>query len=60
MAAHMATDSNEKRPRKARKWEAMKLTYLGDAAELIQTGTGKLSLAGGDPGEGLKNSGGAD
>jgi hypothetical protein len=58
----MAMDSNEKReaPRKARKWEAMKLTYLGNSAELIQTSPGKLSAVGGDPGEGRKQSGGSD
>lgn len=41
-----------------RPWRKMELSYLGDAAQLIQQGGGKLSIAGGDPGEGRKQSGG--
>lgn len=32
-------------------WQKMELSYLGDAAELIQGGGGKLTPVGGDPGE---------
>lgn len=32
-------------------WEAMRLSPLGKATSLIQGGGGKLSVAGGDPGE---------
>jgi hypothetical protein len=32
-------------------WQPMRLTYLGDIAKLVQGGGGKLSLAGGDPGD---------
>ncbi len=40
------TDQANKQP-----WQEMELTYLGDAAELIQSGGGKLTPVGGDPGE---------
>lgn len=36
---------------KKQPWQEMELTYLGDAAELIQGGGGKLTAIGGDPGE---------
>lgn len=39
------------------RWQKMELFYLGDAAELIQIGGGKLSVTGGDPGEHRKQSG---
>jgi hypothetical protein len=35
-------------------WEAPKLLYVGNVAEAIKGGGGKLSPAGGDPGEGRK------
>ena len=37
-----------------RPWEKMELSYLGNAVELIQSGGGKLSTTGGDPGESRK------
>jgi hypothetical protein len=40
-----------------RPWQKMELRYLGDAAQLIQMGGGKLSTVGGDPGENRKQSG---
>lgn len=43
----------EKRP-----WRRMEMVHLGNAADLIQGGGGKLSLSGGDPGEHRKQSGG--
>jgi hypothetical protein len=42
---------------KKRPWKSLKLTFLGDAAQLIQQGGGKLSLAGGDTGESRKEKG---
>lgn len=32
-------------------WETMKLTYTGEAKDLIQHGTAKISQSPGDPGE---------
>jgi len=32
-------------------WEAPRLAYVGDVAEILQTGTGKVSTSVGDPGE---------
>jgi hypothetical protein len=32
-------------------WESMRVTYLGNVAEIVQGGGGKLTAAGGDPGE---------
>jgi hypothetical protein len=32
-------------------WQKMELTYVGDAAELIQGGGGKLSIAADDTGD---------
>lgn len=40
-------ESNE---RKAT-WEPMKLTYVGHVGDVVQQGGGKLTPAGGDPGE---------
>ena len=39
-----------------RPWQKMELSYLGNAVQLIQGGGGKLSPAGGDPGESRKQS----
>jgi hypothetical protein len=36
---------------KAQKWEPMRLRPLGKVGEIVQRGGGKLSPAGGDPGE---------
>jgi hypothetical protein len=44
--------------RKKRRWEAMKLTDLGDVRSVIQGGGGKLTIVGGDPGENRKPPGG--
>jgi hypothetical protein len=39
---------------KRKKWLPMQLKSLGKATDLIKGGGGKLSAAGGDPGEGKK------
>jgi len=39
-------------------WAPMKVVVLGKATDLIKGGGGKLSIAGGDPGEGKKQSSG--
>ena len=41
-----------------RKWLPMQLRPLGKATDLIKGGGGKLSAAGGDPGEGKKQASG--
>jgi hypothetical protein len=53
-------DASASEKAKKRPWKPMKLTFLGDAAQLIKSGGGKLSVSGGDPGESRKQSGGAD
>ena len=35
-------------------WEPMRLSSLGKATSLIQGGSGKISLVGGDPGDSRK------
>ncbi len=48
-------NGEEARPERTRKpWEPMKIEFVGDAAELIQGGSGKISVIGGDPGDGRK------
>jgi len=37
-----------------KKWEPMRLTFTGDAKDVVQMGGGKLSPPGGDPGESKK------
>jgi hypothetical protein len=37
-------------------WVPMDMEYLGNAAQLIRVGGGKLTPAGGDPGENRKQS----
>jgi hypothetical protein len=44
--------------KKKKAWAPMKLVLVGQATDLIKGGGGKLSLAGGDPGEGKKQSSG--
>ncbi|MEP6506949.1 MAG: hypothetical protein ABJC63_01890 [Gemmatimonadales bacterium] len=39
-------------------WEPLKKSYAGRVADVVQGGGGKLSIAGGDPGEGRKQVGG--
>jgi hypothetical protein len=40
------------RPEPAPKpWEPMRLTYLGDAAELLRSSNGELSVPSSDPGD---------
>lgn len=41
-----------------KEWAPMKVVKLGKATDLIKGGGGKLSLAGGDPGEGKKQQSG--
>jgi hypothetical protein len=43
---------------KTKAWSPMQVKSLGKATDLIKGGGGKLSLAGGDPGEGKKQSSG--
>lgn len=43
-------------PRK-RAWVRMEMDYLGNAAQLVGPGQGKLSLVGGDSGDNRKPSG---
>jgi hypothetical protein len=38
-------------------WQSPKLTYVGDVAEIVQGGGGKLSVPGGDPGDARKDRG---
>lgn len=40
-----------------RSWEPMKLRYVGHIADALRGGGGKLSVAGGDPGDSRKPSG---
>lgn len=39
-------------PKKA--WEPPGLSYIGDIADIVRSGGGKLSISGGDPGESRK------
>jgi hypothetical protein len=32
-------------------WESMRVTYLGNVAEIVQVGGGKVTILTGDPGE---------
>jgi hypothetical protein len=32
-------------------WESMRVTYLGNVAEIVQQGGGKITILFGDPGE---------
>ena len=41
-----------------RPWEPVRLRYVGHISDIIKTGGGKLTVTGGDPGEGKKPSGG--
>lgn len=52
LGSETVRDQMEKQP-----WDEMELFCLGDAAELIKSGGGKLSTAGGDPGESRKETG---
>jgi len=45
---------NSKKP-----WEPMELKYINKIKDIILQGGGKLSLTGGDPGEGRKQKGGS-
>ncbi len=42
-------DSNQRKD-----WEPMRMTFTGDARDIVQIGGGKLSTPGGDPGEARK------
>jgi hypothetical protein len=44
--------------REKRSWEAMTLRYVGHVSDTLRGGGGKLSIAGGDPGDFRKPSGG--
>lgn len=37
--------------KRERQWEPMRVTYLGNVAEVVQQGGGKISITTGDPGE---------
>jgi hypothetical protein len=43
---------------KKEKWEPMKITFAGDAGELLKTGEGKTSPSPQDPGETFQPPGG--
>ncbi len=49
---------DDESPAGKRTWEPMELRYVGDIKDVVLHGGGKLSLAGGDPGEGRKQPGG--
>jgi hypothetical protein len=54
-SAHTLEDSSLSKPR----WEEPRLRGVGTVGEVLQdTGKGKLSITGGDPGESRKPSGG--
>jgi hypothetical protein len=42
---------------KKKRWEPPALTYIGDVADIVRAGGGKLSITGGDPGESRKPNG---
>jgi hypothetical protein len=46
MSKHKRGKSSDSRP-----WEPMKITFAGDAGELLKTGEGKKSPTPNDPGE---------
>jgi hypothetical protein len=37
--------------RNQRRWEPMRVEYLGNVAEIVQQGGGKITILTGDPGE---------
>jgi hypothetical protein len=41
-------------------WQPMEIAEVGDVAEIVKVGEGKLSTEGGDPGENRKESGTED
>jgi hypothetical protein len=41
------------------RWTKPQLKYVGNLSEILQGGGGKLTVAGGDPGEGRKEKGSA-
>jgi hypothetical protein len=50
----MKSESKGEQSTKKKSWERMKLSFLGKASTLIKSGTGKISVTGGDPGESKK------
>ncbi len=52
-----STKSGDKATRR-QAWQPMEVRELGELSEVIRTGGGKLSSAGGDPGENRKQMGG--
>ena len=50
----MESEHKSVQPTKKKIWEPMKVSFLGKATTLIKSGGGKLSVAGGDPGESKK------
>jgi len=51
-------DSQFRTDQERRAWMAPAVRIVGEVGEILQSGTGKLSLVGGDPGENRKQSGG--
>jgi len=45
------SERTEDRAAERRPWQPMKLSYTGDAKDVVKGGTGKLSGAPNDPGE---------
>ncbi len=57
MAGHEHSQAQQKPAVPKRRWEKPMLTYVGNAGEVLQSGGGKMSPTGGDPGENRKESG---
>jgi hypothetical protein len=53
---HDATTTPESR----RRWEKPTVRQVGAVSDVLKGGGGKLSVAGGDPGDGRKQTGGVD
>ena len=50
-AASVPANAQSKKSAESKAWEPMKLTFAGDAGELLKTGGGKKSPNPSDPGE---------
>ena len=61
MAASSMTETAKEPSERKPEWAEPRLKVVGSVGEILQdTGKGKCSIAGGDPGEGRKQSGGGD
>lgn len=50
----MKSETKGEQRTKKKSWEGMKVSFLGKASALIKSGSGKISVTGGDPGESRK------